>query len=146
MYRWHAPHLFVLMTCENGCNSIDQLRQAALTTAQLQPYNITCIVSMLSQLTAAITLDRYSSNDVHVSSTPSHAISKHALAITFVHTLLRGVWPSALPDNCYLHAVSRVLVHAVVEDICASCWLRPRVHFEATMSQFVLTSTSRSWQ
>ena len=39
MYRWHAPHLFVLMKCENGRNSIDQLRQAAPPTAQL--HNLT---------------------------------------------------------------------------------------------------------
>ena len=75
---------------------------------------------MLSQLTAAITLDRYTSNDVHVSSTPSHAISKHAFAITSVQTLLRYVrQPSSLQEKYHLHAVSRVLVHAVVEDICA---------------------------
>ena len=39
MYRLHAPHQFVVMTCENGPNSSDELRQAASPTAQL--HNLT---------------------------------------------------------------------------------------------------------
>ena len=92
----------------------------AANRASTQPYNITHSVSLLSQLTAAITLDRYISNDVHVISTPSHAILRHAFVITFVQTLLRYACQTlSLSEQCHLHVVSRVLVHVVVVDICA---------------------------
>ena len=39
MYRLHAPHQFVMISCGNGHSSSDQLRQAAPPTAHL--HNLT---------------------------------------------------------------------------------------------------------